>query len=509
MTVLTAEEMRETDRSASEDCGIPSSILMEHAAIAVCRIIRQEYPDAVKIAVICGKGNNGGDGIAAARILKGCSLEPVICLALGEDRMSELAAMNLDIIRKTASVPVLHLKKSIEDADLIVDALFGTGFKGTVSGAAAEIIDSINASGKPVVSIDIPSGLNADTGRVSGTCIRADVTVAAAYAKRCFFLYPGSELSGRLFIADIGIPDCADSECSIPDPMLLAEWMPHRKKNDWKGSSGRLFILAGSDQYTGAPAFCCRAAMKAGCGMVYLAVPDSIEPIMRSKLNEEIIIPYNANHLENIFEQANKCDAAVIGSGMGNLPFFRKVISLFLKEAKIPAVIDADALYPELILPNAQIGKYILTPHAGEMARLLDKTVEEICFDPIEAAKEAASIFRSAVIMKGPNSITALPEGYFYFNPTGCEALATAGSGDVLSGIIGAMASKGCSPEEAAVLGCFIHGAAGDYASEEIGINGVTASDIINFIPKASNVLFSKDSSKIEKMMKIGKVSIL
>lgn len=506
MPVLTADEMREADRAASEDYGIPPVLLMEHAAICLCRVIRSEFPAASTVAVICGRGNNGGDGMAAARILRSTGLSPRIAI-VGDGPMSRLAELNFALVKKTGSAPVMEVGAALDGADLVVDAIFGTGFRGAVSGAAAAAVDMINASGLPVVSMDVPSGLNCDTGRVSGACVRADMTVTAAYAKRGFFLYPGSELRGRLFIADIGIPDCADSACSYAEAELLAEWMPRRRRNDWKGSTGRLLVLAGSRAYTGAPAFVCRAAMRCGCGMVYLAVPEEILPVMQSKLDEVVIVPYGESDYSALFDLMDSCDAAAFGPGLGGSEFARGLLASFAKGLRIPAVADADALRQDVLDLRDKRFPLVITPHAGEAARLCDGTVQEILKNPPESALALASRFGCAAVLKGPNSIVALPENYFYFNLTGSEALATAGSGDVLTGVVGALLARGLSAEESAVLGCFMHGAAGDAAAKRLGRQGVIASDVIESLPGVASVLESGDPDAIGALMGVGRVS--
>lgn len=511
MIILTSEEMREADRSAAEDCGFPPVLLMESAAVACAKVIKEKYPSARRILVLAGKGNNGGDGIAVARLLRRAGFEPEIQLTSSE-RLSELAQLNLNLLLKTAVCPVRRpeafSKKILENVDLIVDSMFGTGFSGSMTGICSDIAEAANSSGRPVVSVDVPSGLNADTGKVSGICIKADVTVTMGYPKRGFFLYPGSEQVGELYVADIGFPDNTDSVCSFADSSSLCDWMPHRRKNDWKGSAGRLFILAGSNEYTGAACLACRAAMRCGSGMVYLAVPEKIHHVMAEKLTEAIIVPYSENDYSSIFQALEKSDAAAIGPGLGTSEFTADLLKTIFSRIRIPVVADADALYPE-ILCGHKISRLVITPHIGEAARLTDKTVAEIKSDLVNSALEAAEQYNCISVLKGPNSIIALPDGYFYFNISGSEVLASAGSGDVLTGIIGALLARGCFPEECSVLGCFIHGAAGDSVAAEKGRLGITASDVIEYIPRISELLLNGDTDAIDRMLKIKKISVI
>lgn len=512
MIILTSEEMRFADKTAIEEYGYPPVLLMEYAALGAAKIIASEYPEARKILILCGKGNNGGDGLALARILKNKGLEPEIFLLFGEDRLSELASLNLSILRKTSSASVFtsdYWSKDIfKKTDLIVDAIFGVGFSGTIAPEISEIIESVNNSKKPVLSIDIPSGLNADTGKVSGVCVKADKTAAIGFPKRGFFLYPGFELTGDLFVVDIGLPENTESQCSFADASLLQSWIPRRKKNDWKGSAGRLFVLAGSEEYTGAAALLCKAAMRSGCGMTYLAVPEEISPIMHAKLTETVIVPYSENDYSRLFDFIDKSDAAAVGPGLGNSEFIKNLVKMVMSRLRIPVVADADALYPDL-LSECSSDNLVITPHIGEAARLIDKTVQDIKLDMMRSAFEAASLFGSVAVLKGPNSIIALPDDYFYFNLTGSESMATAGSGDVLTGVVGSLLARGCSSEESAVLGCFIHGAAGDAVAKERGRLGITASDILERIPEILESLFSGSSEAIEATLKIRRISVV
>ena len=499
MKILTSAETRSIDKFVIENYGFPPVLFMEQSGQAIFEILLKEYPNAQKILIVCGKGNNGGDGLVVARYLKQAKKEPLVVLLEKTEKMSMLARLHFDLITKMSIkyifVDDISCFDELKNVDVIVDSMIGTGFEGILQGNYLKFANFINDLKKPVISVDIPSGINADNGKVEGVAVKADCTVTIIAPKRGFFLLPASEYVGKLHVADLGLfefngfADLLPSNCLIADHSFLSDIIPKRYKRDWKGSVGKLLVIAGSKEYTGAAELLCKSAMRAGCGMVYLAVPEEIAYVMKSKLVEEIIVPYSKDDLTKLYDTLNKVDALAVGSGIGSSQDIKDILKNILLSTDKPVVLDADSLHYNLV-SCVKSKEVVITPHIGEMARLLGKTLDEIKTNMIESAFEAVEKFNNIVcILKSSNSIIAIPDGTFYFNTTGSEAMATAGSGDVLTGIIGSLLSKGLSASNSAVLGCFLHGFAGDIAREKIGDFGVIASDIVNYIPKATDFL--------------------
>ena len=499
MKVLTSEETRIVDKFVMKNYGVPPVMFIDQAGRAIFDVLMKEYPNAQKVFVVCGKGNNGGDGLVVARRLKQEKKEPIVILLEQRDKMSALSRLNFDLITKMSIKYIfaddISSFDDLKNVDLVVDAMIGTGFEGTLDGNYLKLANFINDLKKPVLSVDIPSGINADNGKVDGVAVKADCTVTIIAPKRGFFLLPASEYVGKLYVADLGLfgfdgfDEVLPSTCRIADHSFLSDIMPTRCRGAWKGSVGKLLVIAGSTEYTGAAELLCKSAMRSGCGMVYLAVPTEIADIMKTRLVEEIIIPYSKGDLTKLYDTLNKVDALAVGSGIGQSQDIKDILKNILLSTDKPIVLDADSLHSDL-LSYVKSKEVVITPHIGEISRLLDKTVTKIKTNMLESAFEAVEKFSHFVcVLKCSNSIIALPNGTFYFNTTGSEAMATAGSGDVLTGIIGSMLSKGVSASNSAVLGCFLHGFAGDIAREKIGDFGLIASDIVNAIPKATDFL--------------------
>ena len=482
-----------------ENYGFPPVLFMEQAGRAIFDIFIKEYPNAQKVLIICGKGNNGGDGLVVARLLKQAKREPLVILLEHREKMSTLSRTNFDLITKMSikylfADDVLSFDE-LKNVDIVVDSMIGTGFSGTLKGNYLKLANVINDLEKPVLSVDIPSGINADNGKVEGVAVKADCTVTIIAPKRGFFLLPASEYIGKLHVADLGLfefdgfGEVLPSNCRIADHSFLSDIMPTRYKHDWKGSVGKLLVIAGSTEYTGAAELVCKSAMRAGCGMVYLAVPKEIADVMKSKLVEEIIIPYSKEDLTKLYETLDKVDALAVGSGIGSSQDIRDILKNILLSTDKPVVLDADSLHSDLV-SSVKSKEVVITPHIGEMSRLLEKTLQDVKTNMLESAFESVEKFNNVVcVLKSSNSIIALLDGTFYFNTTGSEAMATAGSGDVLTGVIGTLLAKGVSASNSAILGCFLHGFAGDIARINIGDFGVIASDIVNSIPKATDFL--------------------
>ena len=499
MKVLTSEEAQKINKLVIKHYGIPPVMFMDQAGRTILDVLLREYPKAQKFLIVCGKGNNGGDGLVLARRLKQVKREPFVVLLEKRKKMSPLSRLNFDLLTKMSIKYVFADDISSFDelkyVDVVVDSMIGTGFTGILEGNYLKLAEFMNDLNKPVVSVDIPSGINPDNGKIDGVAVKADCTISVIAPKRGFFLLPASEYVGKLIFEDLGLfgydgfDEILPSNCLIADHSFLADIMPRRYKHDWKGSVGKLLVIAGSREYTGAAELLCKSAMRSGCGMVYLAVPKEIADVMKSKLVEEIVIPYSKDDLTKLHETIDKVDALAVGSGIGINQDIKDILEDILNYTDKPIIFDADSLHSDLV--NCVKSKeVVITPHVGEMARLLGKTIQEVTTNMVESAFEAVEKFHNIVcVLKCCNSIIALPHGKFYFNTTGSEAMATAGSGDVLTGIIGTLLAKGLSASNSAVLGCFLHGFAGDIAREKIGDFGVIASDIVNTIPKATDFL--------------------
>lgn len=510
MYLLSAEEMQRLDRTAINDLGIPGVVLMENAGLQVVEEIHKIIgnPMGKTVTVFAGKGNNGGDGFVIARHLLNAGAEVKIMLFAETTDVAGDAKVNLDIllamgykvypIVKPNSLNIIKL--AMVYTDLIVDAVFGTGFKGAVSEHVGNVIDIINSSGKTVVAVDIPSGLEANTGRVYGPCVRATSTVTFAHAKVGLLVQEGPEYVGKLTVADISIPpklvDSLGIKRYLTTPELVKKIMPVRKPDGHKGTYGRVLVVGGSDGLSGAAAMASMAALRAGAGLVTLAVPASLHDLMEVKLTEVMTKPLpetgeksiSAEAGPGVREMLNGSDVLALGPGIstnsGTVDFVRELLQGLDK----PAVIDADGLNALVgttgILNNCR-GPVILTPHPGEMARLLGIKIEEVQNNRIEIALEAAGKWNAIVVLKGYRTVICAPDGTTYVNPTGNPGMATGGTGDVLTGIIAGFLGQGLVPVEAAAAGVYFHGLAGDIAAKDKGILSLTAGDILDYLPMA------------------------
>ena len=526
MKVVTPAQMNEIDKIAINEYGIPGIVLMENAALKVVEEIENALGvvSCKKILIFAGRGNNGGDAFAVARHLfnKGAAVN--VYIIADRNSINGDAAVNLDILDKigietveingtcnkngicnkngTCNIKegelIKQLKMQLAFTDLVVDGIFGTGLKGEIKGITCEIIKIINDSSKTVISIDIPSGVNGTTGEVSGVCIKASKTVTFALPKIGLVLYPGCVYSGELVVADIGIPlkvmGSMDIKTSIIDRKMIPQWIPKRDKQTNKGDYGRVLIISGSKGMTGAGCLTARAAHRSGAGLVYLAVPESLGAIYGSSLTETItillkdegrgyILPENIELIEKHMEGK---DVIAIGPGLSINNSTVEIVRRIVEYSTVPLVLDADALnaaaYDVSILKRLKTTA-VVTPHPGEMARLTGKTTEQIQKDRINTAKEFACKWNVITVLKGWRTIIALPDGTIYINCTGNPGMATAGTGDVLTGLIAGFIAQGIQPHYAACAGVYIHGLAGDLAASKIGEHGIIASDLIDEIP--------------------------
>lgn len=518
MKLLTAAQMRAVDEQAMTSIGIPGMVLMEnagHRAAQVALNLLQELGGR-KAGILAGKGNNGGDGFVVARYLYNRGYKVKIFLVASPGELRGDAATNFRICQQLGvdivEVDERYLSKlrlSLSLCDLLVDALLGTGITGAPRGLMAPVIETVNTVRKPVLAIDVPSGLNADTGEVAGPCVQATATVTMAAPKVGLFLYPGASRVGRLFVADIGIPRQLLEKAGSGKLLSGEEAMkllPARPPDGHKGTFGHVLIVAGSVGMTGAAALAGRAALRSGAGLVSIAVPASLNDIMETKVTEAMTIPLpetdgRALSLEAfspLCEHMERASALVVGPGLSRNPSTGRLVAAILAEASCPVVLDADGLNlvagtDHLRQRTATSCDLIITPHPGEMARLLGCSTAEVQARRIESACQAASLFQCVVILKGANSVIAAPDGRFWINPTGNSGMATGGSGDVLSGVLGAWLAQRLKPLAAARLAVYLHGLAGDIAVRQRGEVALVAGDLVESLPEAlKTVLMGK-----------------
>lgn len=514
MKAVTAAEMSSIDRTTISKYGIPSAVLMERAGLAVAERICGMFKKK-KVIVLAGGGNNGGDGLVVARILhsRGWNLKVLL--------LAEKAKLSPDCLAqyhsaRTSGVPVefsSRLTKRDVHGAVAVDAIFGTGLSKPVSGKTASTISFLNNADIQVVSVDIPSGISADSGQVMGEAVRADYTVTFGLPKRGHFLYPGADYSGTLFVEDIGFPQellTADNlrvaAIEQTDASLL---LPERPTYSHKGDYGHVLVVAGSRGKTGAALLCAKACMRTGSGMVTLGVPETIADVFQKRITEEMVLPLPDKGDGTLSEKAvepileflgRRGDVLAAGPGLSLTEDIAVLFRKLLAAVTAPMVLDADALNAvagDVGILKKTKAPVILTPHTGEMARLLkgvrgkghrakEKSLQaETEKDRITTAMAFARRTETYLVLKGVPTIIAEPEGRSYINTTGNPGMATAGSGDVLTGMIASLVGQGLSPVEASVLGTYLHGLAGDTAAKEKGMHSVIASDIIRKIPSS------------------------
>ena len=473
---------------------------MERAGRAVARasvaLAGRRY--GARVAIVCGKGNNGGDGFVAARVLYRQGVA-VNCLLLAEESAYKGdAAAHLEEMKRTGVEATQFEAGSLGTCDVIVDAIFGTGFRGRVEGPPAKAIEAINSSGARVLSVDIPSGVAGDTGAIDGPAVAANVTVAIAAQKIGTVLHPGAGRAGRVDVVDIGI-ELGEASVQMAEPSDVRAMLPTRSMDGHKRSSGSVLVLAGSDGMSGAALLTCRGAARMGAGYVTLVstayvdhakknlIPEAVSRILvgHAELGPEVVAEFADD-----FERA---DAVVIGPGLGTGPRQRALVEAALEAVDVPLVLDADALNV-LAEDSSPLGKRtnptVITPHPGEMAALLRTSSGEVQGDRVGVALKAASDLGCVVVLKGAGTIIANPEARAIVNPTGGPELATAGTGDVLTGVIGALLAEDVEAPSAAIAGVFVHGLAGTVAGRSTEGRGVVAWDVAEALPASIGELY-------------------
>jgi hydroxyethylthiazole kinase-like uncharacterized protein yjeF len=517
MLVVTAEQMREMDRLMIQKYGVPSLTLMERAGEGITQAILETFGRAVKkgVLVVAGKGNNGGDGLVVARLLQKKRISSEVILLAKRSELSPDAAHNLGAYLKRkgkvteitgASLDLLSAR--LGGKGLLVDAILGTGIKSAVGGLYAEAITLMNAAGVPTVAVDIPSGLDSDSGRPLGVAVQAEMTVALAYPKLGEVIHPGLSYAGDLVVADIGIDCRAEKEVSPNIELLEVEQVrqlvPTREPDSHKGTYGHVLVMAGSRGKTGAAILAARAAMRSGAGLVTLAAPRSLNAILAGALLEVMTEPLEHSAAEEIEPLGDdewrrlleKKNSLLFGPGIGVNDSTRSLLRWLLRHLEIPWVIDADglsALALEIDRLRGAMTPPIVTPHPGEMARLIGKDTLAVNRDRIGTARSLATARRCYVVLKGARTVMATPEGKVFINPTGNPGMASGGMGDALAGILAALLGAGFSAEDAMKLGVYLHGFVGDRVAAEKGEVGLIASDIIDGLPAGMRALSVAD----------------
>ena len=489
-----AGEQRAIDEWAIGERGISGLELMERAGEGLADLVTSDSPRG-RIAVVCGKGNNGGDGFVCARILRQRGHDVDVLLLAEPDELRGDARTNFE--RLPGDPPRPFNPGGVSGAAVIVDAILGTGFSGQAREPAASAIDAINAAGAArILACDVPSGVDASTGEVHGVAVRADATVTFHSAKPGLWIAPGKSHAGVVTVVEIGIPTGAPGEPSIGlISDAVVDGIPRRGSNSTKFAAGSVLVCGGSIGLTGAPCMAAEAAARAGAGYVTVCVPASLNLVFETRLLEVMSVPL-ADHegslepsgAETVLERAGRSDALILGPGIGRQAGASELARTLARAVELPLLLDADGLNAHAGQLGSLVGRTnptVLTPHAGELARLLDSDSEAVGARRLHSARQAAEQAQAIIVLKGDDTLVAAPDGRVAVSSGGASALATAGTGDVLSGIIGAYLAKAMNPFHAACAGVLVHARAGQLAGDRIGSEGVIARDVIELIPTA------------------------
>ncbi|HWS70744.1 MAG TPA: NAD(P)H-hydrate dehydratase, partial [Thermoanaerobaculia bacterium] len=495
MKILTADQMRNIDRRATESFGVPSIVLMENAAIAVVDAIFEHYPAADRIAIFCGLGANGGDGFAIARHLENRGVVPLLFIAGDRSLISGDARTNLTVCERLG-IPIYEMRDiehvddalaHASDADAIVDALFGTGLNRPPSGVAAEVIRGIAELRLPVIAVDLPSGANATTAELFDPCIQAEVTVTFAAPKLCHVFEPAALQCGEVIVADITIPDAAIEDENVTlaliTPRDVQPFFAPRLSSTHKGTYGHVGIVGGSPGRSGAAVLAARGAIRGGAGLVTVLTDAETATLVNAGSIESMT--YSGDDIRGVLA---KKDAVLAGPGLRDDEESYATIRALLADIEQPLVIDASALNAfagraEELNPHGR--PRVITPHPGELARLLGTDAKTINADRIGAARDAASRTNCVVVLKGSQTLVADREGFVHVNPTGNPGMASGGMGDVLGGLVAALLARGIDALDAARAAVYLHGLAGDLLQHEQGDIGLAALDLAERLPLA------------------------
>ncbi|KJS79885.1 MAG: hypothetical protein JM58_19495 [Peptococcaceae bacterium BICA1-8] len=522
MFVVTGKEMAAIDKIAVEEWNIPELVLMENAGLRVVEEIKEHFPtlNGKKVIIIAGKGNNGGDGLVIARHLINMGAD-VRVFTLGAKEYQGAALVNYRIAQK---LPIkwhnienensLHLLRlSLHYTDIIIDALYGTGFNGSIQGLAKKVIEIINENSSLTLAVDVPSGLDADSGKVQGSCIKADVTLTFQLPKLGLVVQSGYKYTGKLKVVDISIPVALIEDLKIKKHLITKEMvvkdLPYRYSESHKGNFGHVLIIGGSQGMMGAVNLAARGAFAMGAGLVTAVVPKSIQPTLATSLPELITYPATETPQgtlglvsgPEIIEVLSGKSVVILGPGMGRNSEILPFLTWLLVQLKTPLVIDADglnALAERLDILKEATVPIILTPHPGEMSRLLDLPIQDIQENRWERALDLAHKYGIWVVLKGNKTVIASPKGEIFINPTGSPALAAAGTGDVLAGMIGSLLGQVNDISQALCAAVYLHGLAGEEAARQVGEISSKAGDIVSVLPQVIKKVSAEQQAKKE-----------
>lgn len=509
MFIVTAAQMQEMDRRTIQEFGIPGRVLMECAGRGATRVFldRLYSQGAGRVGILAGRGNNGGDGFVMARYLAQRDIAATVFLLADAAAVRGDAAANLQLLAASGT-PVIEIPdeqaftariKDLRHQHYWIDALLGTGLKSEVRGFFRRAIEFINASQRPVLAVDIPSGLNADTGQPCGTCIQATATATFGFAKIGHVVYPGAAHCGHVEVIDIGIPPTMAPSTGVRQQLILGTsiqpLLGPRAADTHKGRTGHVLVIAGSRGKTGAAAMSAASALRSGAGLVTLGVPESLNPILESLLAEAMTVPLPdqgtglllEEAFDAIVQAANAKQALALGPGLGTASHTRNLTARIIREIDLPMVIDADGLNNLAghvgglkMRKNATV----LTPHPGEMARLTGLSTLEVQRNRLAAARRLAEETRTHVVLKGARTVVAEPDGRAWINPTGNPGMATGGMGDVLTGLIAGYLAQGLPASEACRAGVYLHGLAADIMALKTS-RGFLATEVMDMVPRA------------------------
>jgi len=505
MKILTQQEMRDLEKIAIDDYQMTSRLLMENAGRSIFDFLRNLNESFSKVIILSGLGNNGGDGFVLARQLYNKDIPFELFIIGDAEKIKGDALLNLNILKKLDinintiedKYKIRSLEQIIDKNDLIIDGILGIGIEGPVRELASEVIEVINSLNNIVVSIDLPSGVNSDTATIENIAVKADSTITLGLPKFGNILFPGANFNGNLVIGDVGISakiaDTIASQNFIVTRKLIKDYIPKRIADSHKGTYGKASIIAGSRGLSGAAILTCLAALNSGVGVIELFIPESIDLIISTKVVEIITKPLKESQngimdlssISGIVKGIEESNVVAIGPGCGNSNELFELIKRIIKNASCPVVIDADglnALSKNIEILKESKTKIVLTPHLGEMSRLIGQSIEEIKKDKINIVKKFSQDYNVILVLKGARTIIGLPNGEIYINVNGNSGMSTAGSGDILTGIITSLIAQGVEAEKAALLGVFIHGYSGDIVAEEKGEYGMLAEDIVKSI---------------------------
>lgn len=507
MKILTCEQTRILEKN-QVDRGSTYFQLMNNAGVQVGKTLISQLGATTKstVAILCGKGNNGGDGFIAAQYLTSQGIKAYALLIDGEPRTEDsICALEQALSNCVEIVRIWEYSQRVKDiistADYVIDAIYGIGFKGSLSDNIKNIADLVNSTHSKVLAVDIPSGVNCDNGAIGNTAFKADVTLSFSTLKPCHVLYPSMDYCGKTSVAQVGINKGViyDSEylTETIDGSRLKSLMPQKEVSANKGTTGTLTVACGSYGMIGAAQMCIQSALRSGTGLVKSILPSNLYPVIAPSLPQAVFMPYtSADTIEVLIKSMEKSKAIISGCGLGNNSKSQEITEYIINNSKIPIILDADSL--NVIANNIEILKkakvpVIITPHPGEMARMLNTSIDMIQNNRLTVATEFAKRYNVIVVLKGAYTIIAHPSGKSVINPTGNKGMAKAGSGDVLAGIIGSFVSQGMSPFNAAVSGVYCHGYAGDLAEERFGHISMLATDIIDMLPTCIKNIYLYD----------------